>query len=131
MTADREIEETETAIGQIRVFVEGADGLAGRPYMPDHAIDILLEIAWERQRQVDIWGHTRDADDRRGTAVLADRLRDYAIWVALPDRHPDVARRALIEMAALAMAAAESIDRRTGNARPDEILAETGEAARG
>ncbi|MGO1079917.1 hypothetical protein [Inquilinus sp. CA228] len=117
----------EAAITEIRVFVEGADGLHGRPYMPDHAIDVLLEIVWERQRQVDLHGHSRKADDELGAVAMVDKI--YKIAAAaefdleqFQDRD-EMLRRSLISMAALAWAANEAIDRRTGNARPDDPIA--------
>ncbi|TSD89098.1 hypothetical protein FFK22_008955 [Mycobacterium sp. KBS0706] len=110
-----------SAITDIRVYVEGADGLHGRPYMPDHAIDVLLEIAWERQRRNDLV-RSRALDD---LMPIGDFILDlFAAVRSAMDCAPAAGevRSRLLQVAGLAMAAVESIDRRTGNARPDDPI---------
>lgn len=110
------------SITAISVYVEGADGLQGRPYMPDHAIDVLTEIAWERQRQTDVCGHTRAADDRLVVGDFTDLVVDRAEAACQASQHHDKAgaRRLMLQVAATAMAAVEMLDRWLGDARPDD-----------
>jgi hypothetical protein len=80
-------------------------------------IDILNEITNERARQDDKWGGA-EHDDQHTTTEFCGFIQDYAAWARRMDQmnSPDKARRRLIQVAALAVAAVESIDRKTGGA---------------
>lgn len=122
------------AIADIRVYVEGADGLHGRPFLPDHAIDVLQDVAQERQRQTDVRGHGRDGDDNKSIGDFVDLIVDRAeaaedgeVMAAQLVGKDQVAewervRVRLLQVAALAMAAIEAFDRRSGRARADEPI---------
>jgi len=109
-------------IADIRIYVEGADGLHGRPFLPDHAIEVLQDIAHERQRQTDVCGHDREKDDGLAVGDFVDLIVDRA-EAAANSAFAGVlclARIELLQVAAMAMAAVEAVDRRTGNARKDD-----------
>lgn len=74
----------------------------------------LGEIAIERARQDDKWGGAAH-DDQHTTADFVQLIQDYAGWSRVMDgmNSPDKARRRLIQVAALALAGVESIDRKT------------------
>lgn len=71
------------------------------------------EVAAERARQDEKWGGA-EHDDGHETAVFVQLIEDYAGWarVMAGMNSPDKARRRLIQVAALAVAAVESIDRK-------------------
>jgi hypothetical protein len=74
---------------------------------------ILRQVANERDRQDAKWGGAPHDDDH-STAEFVQFIEDYAGWartMAGMDS-PDKARRRLIQVAALAVAAVESMDRR-------------------
>lgn len=73
---------------------------------------LFSEIQAERARQDDKWGGP-DHDDQHTTAEFVQLIEDYAGWartMAGMNSH-DKARKRLIQVAALAVAAVESIDR--------------------
>lgn len=119
-------------IADIRVYVEGADGLHGRPFLPDHAIDVLQDICQERLRHTDVCGHGREGDDGKHIADFVDLIVDHAEAAADAEMTAaqmvgddqvatwETVRAQLLGAAALAMAAVEAFDRRSGRARPDE-----------
>lgn len=74
---------------------------------------VLLEVQIERLRQDSKWGGPRH-DDQLNIADFVQRIEDYAGWARMMAvcGSPDKARRRLIQVAALAVAAAEMIDRR-------------------
>lgn len=75
--------------------------------------DVLKEVALERGRQDGKWGGPNH-DDQHSTAEFVQFIEDYAGWarqMAGMGSH-DKARRRLIQVAALAVAAVESIDRK-------------------
>ena len=73
----------------------------------------LFEVERERARQVAKWGGA-EHDDQHSTQYFAQMIIDYAGWVrAMANmQSPGKARRRLIQIAALAIAAVESIDRK-------------------
>jgi hypothetical protein len=75
---------------------------------------VLAEITAERDRQVDQHGHNPKKDDRQPMAwwgwLLARRATDLSCPVA--EFVGDSPRRQLLEIAAIAVAALESLDRR-------------------
>lgn len=76
----------------------------------------LEEVAIERQRQDGKWGGA-EHDDRHSTAEFVQLIEDYAGWARTMAgmNSPAKARNRLIQVAALAIAAVESIDRKTGS----------------
>lgn len=73
------------------------------------------DVLAERQRQDEKWGGPTH-DDEHTVAQWVELIQDYAGWarvMAGMDSH-DKARRRLVQVAALALAAAESIDRTHG-----------------
>lgn len=75
--------------------------------------DPLAEVAAERRRQDARWGGAAH-DDAQPMEAFAGLIRDHAAWACVAQRagaHGE-ARERLIQIAALAVAAAESLDRR-------------------
>lgn len=74
---------------------------------------VIDEVAVERDRQDQKWGGS-EHDDLHGVAEFVQFIMDYAGWARqmASAGSPDKARRRLIQVAALAVAAVESIDRR-------------------
>jgi len=74
---------------------------------------IIVEVANERARQDEKWGGPNH-DDKHSTAEFAQWIEDYAGWARMMAsmNSPDKARRRLVQIAALAVAAVESIDRK-------------------
>jgi hypothetical protein len=74
---------------------------------------VLADVAVERERQDAKWGGAAH-DDEHTTADFVALIQDYAGWarVMAGMNSPEKARRRLIQVAALAAAAAESIDRK-------------------
>ncbi len=87
--------------------------------MPQHA-PVLAEIQAERDRQDSKWGGETH-DDAHSFDFWVELLRDYAGWARVMAGMGSVAkaRRRLIQVAAIAVAAVESIDRKYGNPLPD------------
>lgn len=78
-----------------------------------HTEKILGEVLEERERQDRKWGGPNH-DDQHDTATFVQLIEDYAGWarvMAGMDSH-DKARQRLIQVAALAVASVEAIDRR-------------------
>lgn len=75
---------------------------------------ILSEIEKERARQDSKWGGASH-DDQHSTADFCRWIKNYAGWAdQMADAHSfEKARNRLIQVAALAVAAVESIERRT------------------
>ncbi len=75
--------------------------------------DVLAEIAAERTRQDAQWGGAAH-DDTLPIGTFVQLIRDYAgwAWVKAREGSPVEARQRLVQVAALAVAAAESLDRR-------------------
>ena len=78
--------------------------------------DVLDEIIAERARQIDRHDHAAERDDRHPLAAWGWLLGRRASELACPyeDALPDP-RRVLVEIAAIAVAAIESIDRKTAD----------------
>lgn len=74
---------------------------------------ILEEVYQERERQNKKWGGASH-DDAHTIQEFVQLIRDYAGWARVMGvmNSPDKARRRLVQVAALAVAAVESIDRR-------------------
>lgn len=78
-----------------------------------HTEKILGEVLEERERQDRKWGGPNH-DDQHDTATFVQLIEDYAGWarvMAGMSSH-DKARQRLIQVAALAVAGVEAIDRR-------------------
>jgi hypothetical protein len=75
----------------------------------------LAEVAAERTRQDAQWGGPAH-DDRLSTDDFVRLITDYAGWARVKAREgsPVEARQRLVQVAALALAAVESLDRRAG-----------------
>ncbi len=74
---------------------------------------ICLEVAEERERQDNKWGGPIH-DDEHSVAEFAQLIEDYAGWARTMAgmNSPHKARNRLIQVAALAVAAVEGIDRK-------------------
>lgn len=83
-------------------------------------MNVLQEVAAERERQDQKWGGP-EHDDQHSTAEFAQLIQDYAAWarVMAGMGSRDKARRRLVQVAALAVAAAESLERQ-GGLTPEE-----------
>ncbi len=70
------------------------------------------DVAAERKRQDHKWGGPSH-DDLHSVAQFVQWIRDYSAWARMMDsmRSPQKTRKRLIQVAALAVAAVESIDR--------------------
>ena len=70
------------------------------------------EVIAERTRQDEKWGGA-DHDDQHTGADWAQLIQDYAGWVRVMSGmgSADKARRRLVQVAALAVAAVEAVDR--------------------
>lgn len=79
---------------------------------PTPESDALRDVRAERQRQDEKWGGAQH-DDHHTVAEWAQLIEDYAGWARTMAgmNSPDKARRRLIQISALALAAAESLDR--------------------
>ena len=76
------------------------------------ALGLLAEVAAEREHQDSKWGGPAH-DDHHSTADFVQLIEDYAGWartMAGMNSH-DKARQRLVQVAALALAACERIDR--------------------
>lgn len=76
-------------------------------------LDLMTEISAERRRQDAEWGGPAH-DDQHDIATFVQLIEDYAGWarVMAGMGSLDKARNRLVQVAALAIAACESIDRR-------------------
>ncbi len=83
--------------------------------------NVLDEVAAERTRQDAQWGGAGH-DDAQPTDTFVQLITDYAGWARVKAREGSSveARHRLIQVAALAVAAVESLDRRSG-ARPQAV----------
>lgn len=87
--------------------------------VPASAVRILLDVAYERARQLDR-GFDAEHDDRQPLAHWAWLLARRANDLAAPDLaavSKDEPRRLLLEIATIAVAAVESLDRRPAERR--------------
>lgn len=78
----------------------------------DHARDVLFEVLEERGRQIEKWRGWKH-DDTHCEVEWRDMLGAYVNWAWMMwySRSLDKARRRLIQVAALAVAAVQAIDR--------------------
>jgi hypothetical protein len=79
---------------------------------------VLAEVAAERKRQDAQWGGPQ-RDDALPVSTFCQLVEDYAGWARVKAREGSLAdaRHRLLQAAALAVAAVESLDRRlTGSA---------------
>lgn len=76
-------------------------------------MSVLDEISAERRRQDGKWGGA-EHDDRHHPNFFIQTIQDYAGWarVMIGMESYDKARRRLIQVAALAVATVESMDRK-------------------
>lgn len=77
-------------------------------------MSVIDEIAAERRRHVEVEGWTPEHDDEHTTADFVRFIEHYAGLArdAEIQADPDEARKRLVQVAALAVAAAESIERK-------------------
>lgn len=82
--------------------------------MTDQTQNICDEICSERDRQDDKWGGPGH-DDQHSTADFCRWIKNYASWAdqMADGKSYDKARKRLVQIAALAVAAVETIDRQT------------------
>ncbi|MGG5886364.1 hypothetical protein ACLF3G_04425 [Falsiroseomonas sp. HC035] len=76
---------------------------------------VLAEVAAERTRQDAQWGGAA-RDDAMPVPAFVQLMGDYAGWARVKAREGSLveARQRLVQVAALAVAAVESLDRRSG-----------------
>lgn len=82
---------------------------------------VLAEVAAERTRQDAQWGGAT-RDDALPIPAFVQLIGDYAGWARVKAREGSMveARQRLVQVAALAVAAVESLDRRAaGTAQPE------------
>ena len=87
--------------------------------IPDSGVaPALWDVHSERQRQDQKWGGA-EHDDQHTVAEFVQLIQDYAGWARVMDsmNSSQKARTRLIQVAALAVAAAESLDRRAHRAQ--------------
>ena len=87
--------------------------------IPDSGVaPALWDVHSERQRQDQKWGGA-EHDDQHTVAEFVQLIQDYAGWARVMDsmNSPQKARTRLIQVAALAVAAVESLDRRAPRAQ--------------
>lgn len=79
---------------------------------------VLASVSMERQRQDEKWGGA-EHDDHHTTAEFVQLIEDYAGWarVMAGMNSPEKARNRLIQVAALAVAAVESLDRKQAGSK--------------
>lgn len=85
---------------------------------------VLNDIREERARQDEKWGGAGH-DDRHDPETWVQIIQDYAGWARIMSGQgsPDKARRRLMQVAALAVAACESMDRLMQDADSEANLA--------
>lgn len=83
----------------------------GRPRLVDPREAVLDQVRAERERQI-AKGWDLEHDDEHGPAHLAAQLHRRSGAVLIRDRDAGKARAQLVEVAAMAVAAIELIDRR-------------------
>ncbi|NKE46287.1 hypothetical protein HB662_15985 [Roseomonas frigidaquae] len=87
---------------------------------------VLVEVAAERTRQDAQWGGG-ECDDALPVTTFVQLIGDYAGWARVKAREGSAveARQRLVQVAALAVAAVETLDRRGGGradpAQPGEM----------
>lgn len=79
----------------------------------NNTLNIISDIVAERDRQDEKWGGA-EHDDNHNTIDFCWFIKNYTGWAAQMSamNSPDKARNRLIQVAALAVAAVESIDRK-------------------
>lgn len=79
----------------------------------ESTLRVLEAVANERIRQDGKWGGS-DHDDSHDIEVFVELIQDYAAWarVMAGMRNSEKTRYRLVQVAALAVAAVESLDRR-------------------
>jgi hypothetical protein len=102
---DRAVLKLAAALGDLR------DDVAGR------VLAVVSEVGTERVRQIVDHGWTPEHDDRHDTQawawLLARRVTELMTPPSVEDRTAEEHRRQLVEVAAIACAAIESLDRIT------------------
>lgn len=78
----------------------------------------MMDVVSERAKQDAKWGP--EHDDQRPTYEFVELIRDYAVCarIAAGSANTKKARKRLIQVAALAIAAVETIDRKTLSEKP-------------
>lgn len=81
--------------------------------------DVLAAVACERARQDGKWGGPEVDDARKTEQDWCDDIVAYVAWARQMHRmgSPDKYRRRMMQVAALAVAACESFDRKAANGR--------------
>lgn len=79
--------------------------------------DVLAAVIAERARQDGKWGGAQVDDDRKTPADWCLDIEAYNTWACQMHRmgSPDKYRRRMMQVAALAVAACESFDRKAAN----------------
>ena len=97
--------------------------LATQPQAPQGAVTrpVLIDVDNERKRQDEKWGGANH-DDSHEVSDFVQLIEDYAGWARTMAGMSsyDKARRRLIQVAALAVACCESLDRATPTETPEE-----------
>lgn len=88
--------------------------LAGCPPLTD----VLAAVVAERARQDGKWGGAQTDDARKTPEEWCNDIEAYVVWARQMHRmgSPDKYRRRMMQIAALAVAACESYDRKAANA---------------
>lgn len=89
---------------------------------PSFLTDVLAAVVAERARQDGKWGGAQADDARRTPEEWCNDIEAYVVWARQMHRmgSPDKYRRRMMQIAALAVAACESFDRKAANAKFSE-----------
>lgn len=81
-------------------------------------VKVYGEVALERNRQNEKWGGPEQDDSRKNTFDWISDIEAYVAWAKQMHRmgSPEKYRRRMMQVAALAVAACESHDRKNGAA---------------
>lgn len=87
------------------------------------SVGVLAEIQTERDRQDSKWGG-ENHDDGHSVGFWVQLIKDYAGWARVMAGMGNIAktRRRLIQVATIAVAAVQSIDRKYGNPPPEGVV---------
>lgn len=82
-----------------------------------HLTGVLAAVVAERARQDGKWGGAQEDDARKTPEEWCNDIEAYVVWARQMHRmgSPDKYRRRMTQIAALAVAACESFDRKAAN----------------
>ena len=85
----------------------------GQPFLTD----VLAAVTTERARQDGKWGGAQADDARKTPEEWCNDIEAYVVWARQMHRmsSPEKYRRRMMQIAALAVAACESFDRKAAN----------------